>query len=86
MGSDNWNTENAQDYGINLLISDTIRLRELQDDDLPILTQWWNSPEFMALQGNIVLPHPGIEAASLLKLEPESWDQRWCGSVRDAAR
>lgn len=67
MGSDKWNTENAQDYGINLLISDTIRLRELQDDDLPILTQWWNSPEFMALQGNIVLPHPGIEAAGLFK-------------------
>ena len=37
MASDIWNTENAQDYGINLLISEHIRLRELQDDDLPIL-------------------------------------------------
>lgn len=67
MASDIWNTENAQDYGINLLISEHIRLRELQDDDLPILTQWWNSPEFMALQGNLVLPHPGTEAAELFK-------------------
>ena len=67
MASDIWNTENAQDYGINLLISEHIRLRELQDDDLPILTQWWNSPEFMALQGSLVLPHPGTEAAKLFK-------------------
>ena len=67
MASDIWNTENAQDYGINLLISEHIRLRELQDDDLPILTQWWNSPEFMALQGSLVLPHPGTEAAELFK-------------------
>ncbi|MGX1748306.1 GNAT family N-acetyltransferase [Glutamicibacter protophormiae] len=67
MASDIWNTENAQDYGINLLISEHIRLRELQESDLPILTQWWNSPEFMALQGSLVLPHPGTEAAELFK-------------------
>ena len=67
MASDIWNTENAQDYGINLLISEHIRLRELQEEDLPILTQWWNSPEFMALQGSLVLPHPGTEAAELFK-------------------
>ncbi|MFJ2620065.1 GNAT family N-acetyltransferase [Glutamicibacter sp. NPDC087344] len=67
MASDIWNTENAQDYGINLLISEHIRLRELQDEDLPILTAWWNSPEFMALQGSLVLPHPGTEAAELFK-------------------
>ncbi|WP_313814438.1 GNAT family protein [Glutamicibacter sp.] len=67
MASNMWNTENAQDYGISLLISEHIRLRELQEEDLPILTQWWNSPEFMALQGSLVLPHPGAEAAELFK-------------------
>ncbi|MGP9034523.1 GNAT family N-acetyltransferase [Glutamicibacter mysorens] len=67
MASDIWNTENAQDYGINLLISEHIRLRELQEEDLAFLTQWWNSPEFMALQGNLVLPHPVTEAAELFK-------------------
>jgi len=71
MASENWNTETAQDYGINLLVSDTIRLRELQEEDLPILAGWWNSPEFMALQGNIVLPHPRTEAAELFR----SWSQ-----------
>ncbi|MDR4532637.1 GNAT family protein [Glutamicibacter sp. PS] len=67
MTSNTWNTETAQHYGINLLISEEIRLRELHDEDLPILTGWWNSPEFMALQGSIVLPHPVSEAAELFK-------------------
>ena len=67
MASDKCNTENAQNYGIDLLISDQLRLRELQEEDLPFLTQWWNSPEFMALQGSLVLPHPVQEAATLFK-------------------
>ena len=71
MAHDNWNTETAQDYGINLLVSDTIRLRELQEEDLPVLAGWWNSPEFMALQGNIVLPHPRTEAAEIFR----DWSQ-----------
>ena len=67
MNSISWNTETAQDYGIGLLISDRLRLRELHEEDLEQLTTWWNSPEFMALQGSIVLPHPGFEAAQLFR-------------------
>lgn len=71
MNSTNWNTETAQDYGINLLVSETVRLRELQEEDLPLLAGWWNSPEFMALQGHIVLPHPRTEAAQIFR----TWSQ-----------
>lgn len=71
MASENWNTETAQDYGINLLVSDIIRMRELQEEDLPLLAGWWNSPEFMALQGDLVLPHPKPEAAEVFR----GWSQ-----------
>ncbi|MGH3447938.1 MAG: GNAT family N-acetyltransferase [Nocardioidaceae bacterium] len=51
-------TEQAQVYGRSILQSERLRLRGLQDADLPTLEDWWFDDEIMALQSGVVRPMP----------------------------
>ncbi|QDZ15686.1 GNAT family N-acetyltransferase [Humibacter ginsenosidimutans] len=48
----------ARAYGAGLLAGDRIRLRALEEHDLPALVGWWRSPEWAVLQQLIVTPRP----------------------------
>lgn len=43
-------------YGVDLLRGRLTRLRTLDEDDLPLLSRWWNDPEVMVLQQARALP------------------------------
>lgn len=47
-----------QEYASEILRGDKIRLRPLQEDDLPRLSAWWNGPAWMVLQQAAVFPTP----------------------------
>lgn len=51
-----WNGADAQRYGATLLEGDRVRLRALEDGDLPDLVRWWQEPEWAVLQQVIVRP------------------------------
>ncbi|MHC6175853.1 GNAT family N-acetyltransferase [Glutamicibacter sp. X7] len=51
-------TEMAQDFGRTLLSDSVVTLRELQEQDLPLLAAWWNDPEWAVLQQRTVKPRP----------------------------
>ncbi len=53
-----WNGADAQRYGATLLEGDRVRLRALEDGDLPDLVRWWQDPEWAVLQQVIVRPRP----------------------------
>lgn len=44
----------AQSYGEKQFVHGPIRLRELHDEDLPLLVSWWRDPSFAALQSGMV--------------------------------
>ena len=48
----------AREYGAAILRGEKVYLRELRDDDLPLLTKWWNDPQASALQTLVVQPQP----------------------------
>lgn len=48
----------AQAYGAAILNGDRVRLRPLEDADLPDLVRWWRDPEWAALQQLVVRPQP----------------------------
>lgn len=48
----------AQEYGSTLLGGNLVRLRAMDDDDLPDLVRWWRDPEWAVLQQIIVRPRP----------------------------
>jgi len=48
----------AQAYGRELLTSELIRLRPLEDRDLAHLERWWEDPEWQVFQGTTVRPRP----------------------------
>lgn len=48
----------AREYGAALLRGENVYLRELHDDDLPLLTKWWNDPQVSAPQTLVVQPQP----------------------------
>jgi RimJ/RimL family protein N-acetyltransferase len=45
-------------YGAGILQGERIRLRALEDDDLPDLVRWWRDPEWAVLQQLTVRPRP----------------------------
>lgn len=46
----------ARAYGATILRGERVYLRELRDDDLPLLVKWWNDPQAAALQTLVVRP------------------------------
>lgn len=48
--------EDALSYGEALLVGDRVRLRQLQEDDLPFLEEWWELPAWSVLQQYTVRP------------------------------
>jgi RimJ/RimL family protein N-acetyltransferase len=50
--------EDPQRYGAGILQGDRVRLRALEDGDLPDLVRWWREPEWAILQQQNVRPRP----------------------------
>jgi RimJ/RimL family protein N-acetyltransferase len=50
-----------QRYGAGILQGERIRLRALEDDDLPDLVRWWRDPEWAVLQQLTVRPRPAAD-------------------------
>lgn len=46
----------ALSYGEALLVGERVRLRQLQEDDLPFLEEWWELPAWSVLQQYTVRP------------------------------
>jgi RimJ/RimL family protein N-acetyltransferase len=52
-----------QRYGAGILQGERIRLRALEDADLPDLVRWWRDPEWAVLQQMTVRPRPEADVA-----------------------
>lgn len=50
--------ESAQAYGRDLLTGEHVRLRALDERDLPHLERWWSDPEWQVFQQLTVRPQP----------------------------
>jgi RimJ/RimL family protein N-acetyltransferase len=48
----------AQELGRSLLVGEVVRLRALNESDLPSLERWWGDPEWQALQQAAIRPRP----------------------------
>ena len=68
----------ARDYGAAILRGEKVYLRELRDDDLPMLTRWWNDPRVAALQTLVVQPQP--EAALVERFRTWSANKDFSGA------
>jgi RimJ/RimL family protein N-acetyltransferase len=66
----------ARAYGRDLLTGDLVRLRALDDRDLPHLERWWNEPEWQAFQHLTVRPRPDGPARELFR----SWSANDSGA------
>jgi RimJ/RimL family protein N-acetyltransferase len=64
-----------QRYGAGILQGERIRLRALEDADLPDLVRWWRDPEWAVLQQLTVRPRPEGDVAEMFR--------KW--SAKDAA-
>jgi len=54
-----------QRYGAGILQGERIRLRALEDADLPDLVRWWRDPEWAVLQQLTVRPRPEGDVAEM---------------------
>ncbi|OUE07448.1 putative ribosomal N-acetyltransferase YdaF [Clavibacter michiganensis] len=52
-----------QRYGAGILQGERIRLRALEDGDLPDLVRWWREPEWAILQQLTARPRPEADVA-----------------------
>jgi RimJ/RimL family protein N-acetyltransferase len=59
--------ESAQAYGRDLLVGELVRLRALDDRDLPHLERWWVEPEWQVFQQQTVRPQPGGSTEELFR-------------------
>lgn len=59
--------DDAQRYGSTVLEGERIRLRALEDDDLPDLIRWWRDPEWAVLQQLIVRPRPAESVGEMFR-------------------
>lgn len=65
------NDSEARAYGVGVLEGERIRLRALDESDLPLLVGWWRSPEWAVLQQLIVRPRP----SAVVEEQFRSWSQ-----------
>ncbi|WP_375389221.1 GNAT family N-acetyltransferase [uncultured Amnibacterium sp.] len=59
--------ETAQVYARALLLGELVRLRPLDERDLPHLERWWTDPEWQVLQQQTVRPRPDGPASELFR-------------------
>src|SRR5699024_8714518 len=62
-GQDVSDAAGIRDYAVGLLRGRLTRLRPLQEDDLPLLTRWWNTPGIAVLQQQVALPQQSSTTA-----------------------
>ena len=60
-------TDAVQQYGRNLLVGESVRLRALEERDLTSLERWWADPEWQQLQQATVRPRPDGSTADLFR-------------------
>lgn len=60
-----------QDWSSALLTGERVRFRELREQDLPHLAEWWNDPSQAILQQNRVAARPEDAAAAMFR----SWSK-----------
>lgn len=56
-----------QEYASEILRGEKIRLRPLQEDDLPRLAAWWNDPAWMVLQQAAIFPTPEASTIEMFR-------------------
>lgn len=57
-----------QAYAKTALTGTLVRLRSLAPDDVHVLAEWWNDPEWMVLQSPSIVPRPSAAAESQFEL------------------
>lgn len=67
----------AHAYGRDLLVGELVRLRPLDERDLPHLERWWTDPEWQAFQQLTVRPQPDGPVQDLFR--------RWSANETGAA-
>jgi RimJ/RimL family protein N-acetyltransferase len=73
VSTDQWSSsDEAAEYGRSLLTDGTVTLRELREDDLELLTGWWNSTEWAMLQQRVVKPRPVTAIADTFRGRSEN--------------
>ncbi|HEY0259197.1 MAG TPA: GNAT family N-acetyltransferase, partial [Lacisediminihabitans sp.] len=60
-------SQQANEYGSGLLAGEAVRLRGLQEADLPLLDTWWADPRWSALQQVLVRPRPERATADMFR-------------------
>jgi len=65
------NDSEARAYGARILEGERVRLRALEEGDLPALVAWWRSSEWAVLQQLIVRPRP----TSVVEDQFRRWSQ-----------
>lgn len=69
----------ARAYGAAILRGEKVYLRELRDNDLPLLVKWWNDPQAAALQTIVVRPQ--LESAIVEKYRSWSTNKDFTGAL-----
>ncbi len=78
-----------QRYGAGILPGERIRLRALEDADLPDLVRWWRDPEWAILQQLTVRPRPEADVAEQFRTCSASYaagDVGFCVADRISGR
>lgn len=61
------NISDLQDWSASLLTGERVRFRELREQDLRHLAEWWNDPAQAILQQNRVVARPEESAAAMFR-------------------
>lgn len=60
-------SDQAAEYGSNLLAGERVALRALHDEDLEPLAAWWNRPEWSGLQHSRIKPQPSAPIGAMIR-------------------
>ncbi|WP_022881419.1 GNAT family N-acetyltransferase [Gryllotalpicola ginsengisoli] len=72
-------SDDAYRYGEELLVGDRVRLRATREDDLPVLADWYNRPEWGVLQQVRVQPLPQADVIEQIRTWSGSKDGSGAG-------
>lgn len=56
-----------RNYAATILQGEKIRLRPLQEEDLPLLATWWNDPTWMVFQNANITPSPSSSTIDMFR-------------------
>lgn len=68
MNSCSANSISLDNYADKALVGQNIMLRPLQESDLGVLSNWWNSPRWMVMQQEQIFPSPSMNCEEMFKL------------------